>query len=77
LEAGKMNAPKEFAVHFVGFRGEEYWSAVRIWGKPDFFHLWWDKRAAREIIEGDTVIFPKHASMLISEYNSPDLRGLP
>ena len=33
------------AVHFVGFRGEEFWSAVRVWGRPDFFHRVWDHRA--------------------------------
>jgi len=43
--------------HFVGFRGEEYWSAVKIWGKPVFIHKWWDRRAQREIGEGETVIF--------------------
>jgi len=46
-------------VHFVGFRGEEYWSAVRVWGRPDFIHMGWDRRALREIEEGDTVIFAK------------------
>ncbi len=45
------------ALHFVGFRGEEYWSAVRVWGLPDFVHRWWDKRARREIAAQDTVIF--------------------
>jgi len=27
------------AIHFVGFRGDEYSSAIRIWGVPDFFHM--------------------------------------
>lgn len=47
------------AVHFVGFRGEEYWSAVRIWGRPSFIHRGWDRRAQREIAPGDVVIFAK------------------
>lgn len=46
-------------IHFVGFRGDEYWSAVKVWGKPDFFHRGWDSRAAREIHETDTVVFAK------------------
>lgn len=46
----------EHAVHFVGFRGEEYNRAKRIW-KPDFVHRGWDKRAQREIMDGDTIIF--------------------
>jgi len=45
------------AVHFVGFKGDEYLSAVMVWGKPDFIHRGWDRRAHREIHESDTVIF--------------------
>ena len=45
------------ALHFVGFRGDEYWSAVRIWGRPTFIHRRWDQRARREIADGDTIIF--------------------
>ena len=48
---------KHHAIHFVGFRGEEFWSAVRVWGRPDFVHPGWDPRAAREIAEGDIVVF--------------------
>lgn len=40
------------AVHFVGFRGDEYRSAVKVWGEPDFIHLGWDRRARREIVDG-------------------------
>ena len=43
------------AVHFVGFRGQEYHSAVRVWGKPDFIHPVWDRWAQQDIhpIEGN------------------------
>lgn len=44
-------------IHFVAFRGEEYWSAVKVWGRPDFVHIGWDRRALREIGEDDIVIF--------------------
>ena len=27
------------AVHFVGFRGDEFTSAVRVFGKPDFIRI--------------------------------------
>ena len=37
-------------IHFVGFRGEEFRSAVRVWGRPDFIHRGWDLRARREIV---------------------------
>ena len=33
------------AVHFVGFRDERYWSAVKVWGRPSFIHRGWDMRA--------------------------------
>lgn len=44
-------------VHFVGFRGEEYWSAVKVWGRPDMIHGRWDRRAQRDIGPGEIVIF--------------------
>jgi hypothetical protein len=50
------------AIHFVWFRGDEYLSAVRVWGEPDFIHMGWDSRAKREIADGDTVVFAKGAS---------------
>jgi len=36
-------------VHFVGFRGEEYRSAVRVFGLPDVIH-----RAAGEVARADS-----------------------
>ncbi|WP_010161219.1 hypothetical protein [Sphingomonas sp. PAMC 26617] len=45
------------ALHFVGFRGDEFLSAVRIWGMPDFIHPGWDRWAQQEIHPTDTVIF--------------------
>lgn len=44
-------------LHFVGFRGDEYTRATRIWGKPDYFHQRWDQRIKRELHPSDTVIF--------------------
>lgn len=44
-------------VHFVGFRGDEYVSAVRVFGPPDFIHRGWDMRARREIADGDLIVF--------------------
>lgn len=56
-----MNAcvPGHRCVHFVGFRGAEYLSALRVWGRPDFFHIGWDLRALREISPGDVVVFAR------------------
>ena len=44
-------------IHFIGFRGEEYWSAVKVWGKPDFYHRGFDLRMWRDIADGDKLIF--------------------
>jgi hypothetical protein len=46
-------------VHFVGFRGDEFWSAVRVWGRPDYIHRGWDLRARRDVHPGDTVVFAR------------------
>jgi len=45
------------AMHFVGFKGEEFHSAVKLFGLPDFFHRFHDKRAVAEFCEGDKVVF--------------------
>ena len=44
-------------VHFVGFRDDRYWNAVRVFGLPDFIHRRWDRRAARETDLADLIIF--------------------
>lgn len=46
-------------VHFVWFRGEEYWSAVKVWGPPDFIHIGWDLRATKMLSEEDVVVFAR------------------
>ncbi len=43
-------------VHFVGFRDDRYWNAVRVWGPPDFIHRTWDVYAANDVATGDIVI---------------------
>lgn len=47
----------QICVHFVAFKGEEYHSAVKVWGRPHFIHRGWDLRGQREIDENDVVIF--------------------
>lgn len=42
--------------HFVGFRDERYWNAVRVFGPPDFIHPYWDYYALGDIAPGDTVV---------------------
>ena len=50
-------ARREFLLHFVGFRDDRYWNAVRVFGLPDVIHGDWDYYAAGDVIEGDTVVF--------------------
>jgi hypothetical protein len=66
------------AVHFVGFRGEEYWSAVKIWGLPDFIHIGWDRYAMHAIIPEDTVVFAKGEwTQEPNHYGYPDMKRGP
>ncbi|MGB7373832.1 hypothetical protein [Pontixanthobacter sp.] len=44
-------------LHFVGFRDDRYWNAVRIWGHPDMIHMTWDIYAANDVAPDDLVIF--------------------
>ena len=45
------------ATHFIGFRGNEFISAIRVWGKPDFFHRVNDDRVAGDVAPKDVVVF--------------------
>ncbi|WOF44335.1 hypothetical protein KNJ79_05230 [Sphingopyxis indica] len=47
------------ALHFVWFRGDEYNRAIRVFGPPDFIHIGWDRRARREVLPDDIVIFAR------------------
>lgn len=42
-------------LHFV--KDDRLHNAVRVWGKPDFYHRRWDMRAVHEIVPGDVAIF--------------------
>lgn len=44
-------------LHFVGFRGDEYTNAVKVWGLPDFYHRLYDMRAIAEFMKNDIVVF--------------------
>ncbi len=61
------------AVHFVGFRGEEYRSAVRIWGRPSFIHRRNDPRMRREVHPSDTIVFANGAEARPTDRNTNDL----
>jgi len=61
-------------IHFIGFRGEEYHNAVKVFGVPDFFHLVHDHRAYGDIDkDNDVVVFgPKADPEYISPYSDQD-----
>lgn len=44
-------------MHFVGFKDDRYLAAVRAFGRPDFVHRFWDRRAVDEVADGDVVVF--------------------
>lgn len=45
------------ALHFVGFKNDRYWNAVKVFGLPDFYHRNWDMRARQEVVPGDVAVF--------------------
>ena len=50
-------------VHFIGFKGDEYWSAIKIWGKPHFIHRKNDIRAQSDIDwDCDIVVYAAHVN---------------
>ena len=60
-------------VHCVGFRGEEYNRAVRVFGLPDFIHLVHDRRMYGDVGDGDLLIFgPKADPNVLSEFSWQD-----
>jgi hypothetical protein len=48
------NAPM---LHFVGFKDDRVHGAIKVFGRPDFWHRFWDHRAAAEVAPGDVVLF--------------------
>ncbi|WP_230079837.1 hypothetical protein [Alteripontixanthobacter maritimus] len=43
-------------LHFVGFRDDRYWNAVRVFGIPDMIHRNWDVYTSNDIAPGDVVV---------------------
>jgi hypothetical protein len=62
------------ALHFIGFRGDEYARAIRVFGKPDFIHIGLDRWARLEVVAGDVAVFAKGTfDDEPSPYSYPDL----
>lgn len=65
--------PPRPCVHFVGFRDDRWWSAIKVFGPPDFVHPRWAQRARREIAGGDTIIFATgDEAQPVARFNAPD-----
>jgi len=63
------------ALHFIGFRGDEYTRAIRVFGPPDFVHIGWDHWARTALAPGDTAVFARGtAEDEPSRWSCPDLR---
>lgn len=59
--------------HFIGFRGDEYSRAARVFGQPDFIHKDHDLRMYGDIGPEDTLVFgPKASPDYISKYSWQD-----
>lgn len=57
-------------LHFVGFCDDRYHNAVRVWGKPDFHHRVYDRRAVADIAPGDVAVFA--CPEVVREFNFDD-----
>lgn len=44
-------------IHFIGIRDDQYRRAVLIWGVPDFYHHWHDRRVYGDVGDGDVLVF--------------------
>ena len=67
------------AIHFIGFKpgSQDWWNAVKIFGKPDFVHRKWDERAAYggEIDPvNDILVFSRASEWDACRFNRP-MRG--
>ena len=62
------------ALHFVGFRGDEFTRAVRCFGRPDFVHRHMDARFLHggELAPHDTVVFANGAESKFVEFTFDD-----
>ena len=65
------------AVHYIGFRGDEFARAERVFGGPVVIHRVHDQRAQRDIGTEDLVIFAnKEREDVIRPFNGDDVTGL-
>ena len=44
-------------LHFVGFKGDEFTMAKKVFGEPDFIHRWNDGRCRQMVMPNDVVVY--------------------
>ncbi|MCB1466593.1 MAG: hypothetical protein KDK08_05475 [Rhizobiaceae bacterium] len=60
-------------IHYVGFTGDEFVRARRLFGGPVMIHRRWDRRAQRDIGPDDMVIFATgDDTQPLSRFNGDD-----
>ena len=60
-------------VHFIGVTPDQWASAVKVWGTPDFVHLWHDWRSHGDINwDCDTVVFGSRGNLIPCAYSWQD-----
>jgi hypothetical protein len=59
-------------IHFFGFKDDRIHSAIAAFGRPDFYHRYWDGRAKSMIADGDIAIFADGSDQDIPQMYSFD-----
>ena len=55
---------KNKIVHFIGFDGDGFAAAVKVFGHPDFIHKFFDRRSLGDIdFDNDTVVFGRKTKL--------------
>ena len=60
-------------VHFIGIDDSQFQSAVKVWGKPDFIHKWFDRRSLGDIDDDvDVIVFGTKTKLIPSQWTWQD-----
>ena len=62
--------------HFVGFTDDTFNRAIKVFGRPDFVHRYWDGRAKSMIGPCDRAIFSKGTDQDVPTIYSFDDSGV-
>jgi hypothetical protein len=63
------------ALHFIGFRSNEYRSALRVFGPPDVAHIGCNTWARQEALPGDAAVLARGTfDGAPSQFSFPDIK---